>query len=168
MSSPSSPNPHAASPAEWFARDTREGRNGSAAGGLRFQCTMCGNCCSGPPGYVLVTPEESARLAARLGLSIARFERAYTSLTREGRSLVEKKSPHGLDCVFLDREKIPGRAVCGVYEDRPAQCRTWPYWPSLLRSERAWVAAKKTCPGIDHGPLIPPERIRILRDTIDI
>lgn len=149
---------------EWFTRpDAPEG-----GAGLRFGCTMCGNCCSGPPGYVVVSDSESVVLAARLGISVEEFRQRYTHMMEEGRSLNEKRSPAGWDCVFLDREKVPGKAVCGVYEDRPAQCRTWPFWPSLLRSRASWDGAKKTCPGIDKGQLIPVEQVRIRRDTFKI
>lgn len=146
---------------EWFAE----------GGGLRFECTMCGNCCSGPPGYVLVSDDEVAALARRMGVSEADFLKRYTTMTREGRSLIEKPSPlpgGGLDCIFLDRAKIPGKAVCGVYEDRPAQCRTWPFWPSNLKDRRAWERAKRTCPGMDRGALTTPQQIRIRRDAVKI
>jgi Fe-S-cluster containining protein len=145
---------------EWFAEDGREG--------LRFACTMCGNCCSGPEGYVLVSDGEAAALAARLGLSVERFLEVYTVQTPEGRSLREVRSEKGLDCVFLDRQAIPGRAICGVYEDRPRQCRTWPFWPSVLRSRQTWERAKRTCPGMDRGVLVPLEQVRVLRDSFDI
>lgn len=145
---------------DWFddVDPTGKGR------GLRFKCTMCGNCCTGPEGYVLFTDEEAARLAARFGVSVEEFLRAYTKETHLGRSLKETSTVHGLDCIFLDRTTVPGKAVCGVYEDRPEQCRTWPFWPGIVRSPESWRAAKRTCPGIDTGPLIPPEKIRILRD----
>lgn len=138
------------------------------AGGLRFGCTLCGNCCTGAPGYVLVSDDEAAALARRLGLTVGDFLDRYTRTTSAGRSLTEVRTAHGLDCVFLDRARIPGKAVCGVYEDRPIQCRTWPFWPSLLRSRRAWQAAKRTCPGMDTGAFVPIERIRVLRDACDI
>lgn len=150
---------------EWFADpDT----NPSGEAGLRFGCTMCGNCCSGPPGYILLSDEEVAGLASRLGISAAEFVRDYTHMTREGRSLNEKTSAAGLDCVFLDREKIPGKAVCGVYEDRPIQCRTWPFWPSVIKSKSSWNAAKRTCPGMDQGKKYTVQQIRVQRDTFDI
>lgn len=129
---------------------------------------MCGNCCTGPEGYVLYTEEEGARLAARLNVSPQQFVERYTKVTVLGRSLGEKSTEHGLDCVFLDRKKFPGKAVCGVYEDRPAQCRTWPFWKSNLHSRRHWERAKLTCPGMDKGPLHTPQQIRIQRDRVDI
>ncbi len=145
---------------DWF----EEPNGGSDKPGLRFRCTMCGNCCTGPEGYVNVSDQEVATLAARLRVTTEAFVRDYTRQTVFGRSLTEKPTPHGLDCVFLDRETVPGKAVCGVYEDRPEQCRTWPFWPSIIASRRTWEQAKRTCPGIDEGPLIPPEKIRIQRD----
>lgn len=154
----------APAPAEWFASpDSPEG-----GAGLRFACTMCGNCCTGVPGYVLLTDAEAAALARRLGLSLEDFTQRYTRLLEEGRSLTERKTRFGYDCVFLDRQKVPGKAVCGVYEDRPAQCRTWPFWPSNLSSRRAWLEAKRKCPGMDAGPLVPLTQVRVLRDSCSI
>jgi len=137
-----------------------------AGPGLRFSCTMCGNCCTGPEGYVLFSEDEGKAIAARLGISFDEFIREYTKKTPLGRSLAEKRTSFGLDCIFLDREKIPGKAVCGVYEDRPAQCRTWPFWSEIIASRQTWERTKRTCPGIDKGPLIRPEQIRILRDKV--
>lgn len=153
-------------PLEWFAvPDEEHGRDGT---GLSFSCTMCGNCCSGPEGYVLVDDAEVAAFAARFGITAQEFIRQYTHMTSEGRSLNEKKSVGGLDCIFLDREKIPGKAVCGVYEDRPVQCRTWPFWPSVIRSRTSWERAKRVCPGMDKGKKHDLVQIRVQRDACDI
>ena len=153
-------------PPEWFAdADPEHGRDEP---GLRFSCTMCGHCCTGPEGYVLVSDAEAAALARRLGLSIDEFFARYTHMTGRGRSLTEHRTDAGFDCIFLDREKIPGKAVCGVYEDRPAQCRTWPFWPSNLRTRASWERAKRVCPGMDHGTHYTPVQIRVARDAVDI
>lgn len=156
----STPNPEP----DWF--DTAHVESGES--GLRFQCTLCGRCCTGPEGYVLVSDPEVDALSARLGITPADFVARYTRITAEGRSLTEKDSPSGRDCIFLDREAIPGRAICGVYQDRPAQCRTWPFWPSNLRSPRDWARASAICPGIGTGPLYTPAQIRIQRDAFKI
>lgn len=147
---------------EWFANPDPE----TGATGLRFSCTMCGNCCTGPEGYVLITEAETAALAARLGIDVGDFLTRFTKMTELGRSLNEKLSSYGHDCVFLDREKIPGKAVCGVYEDRPTQCRTWPFWTSIIQSRAHWERAKRTCPGIDRGTSYTVQQIRVLRDTM--
>lgn len=129
---------------------------------------MCGRCCTGPEGYVLLSDAEIAALSARIGASIEDFTARFTRITSEGRSLTEKESPHGRDCIFLDRDTLPGLAICGVYEDRPTQCRTWPFWPSNLQSERTWTRASAICPGIGSGPRYTPAQIRIQRDAFKI
>ena len=139
------------------------------ADGLRFECTMCGNCCTGPEGVVWFTPDEGRAMAQRLGVSEAEFLSIHARRVDGRWSLRERvvdidgRSLH--DCVFLDRASVPGRAVCGVYLDRPSQCRTWPFWPENLTNRRAWESAKKRtpCPGMDRGTLVPIERIRVLR-----
>lgn len=162
--------PNTPAKVEWFATpdpdpEHRDARDGD---GLRFSCTMCGNCCSGPEGYVLVSDAEAAALAARLSMEIEVFLNTYTTMTAAGRSLTERKTEFGMDCVFLDRSKIPGRAVCGVYEDRPIQCRTWPFWPSVVRSRQTWERARNVCPGIDRGTKYDLVQIRIARDSFKI
>lgn len=147
---------------EWFAAP----QPGETEPGLRFECTMCGNCCTGPEGYVLLTDAERDQLAARMNLSVEEFVARYTKQAPRGLSLSEVLTPYGLDCVFLDRTMIPGKAVCGVYEDRPSQCRTWPFWASNLRSRADWDRVKRTCPGMDRGPLHDLVQIRVRRDTI--
>lgn len=149
---------------EWFAKP--DGPEGGA--GLRFSCTMCGNCCSGPPGYVLVTDEEVAALAKRLKITVEAFIRDHTNMMSEGRSLNERQTEHGNDCEFLDRTTMPGRAICGVYEDRPKQCRTWPFWPSVVKSPSTWASSKRVCPGLDKGTLVTVQQIRIQRDSFKI
>ena len=72
-----------------------------------------------------------------------------------------------MDCVFLDREKIPGKAICSLYGARPGQCRTWPFWPELLESEKTWNNAKfgsEGCAGIGKGIIVPYEEIIRQRD----
>lgn len=152
---------------EWFATPDPESPEYDGTG-LRFSCTMCGNCCTGPEGYVLVSDDEARALADRLGQSVEEFLKAHTRMTREGRSLTERATEFGQDCVFLDRTKIPGRAVCGVYEDRPRQCRTWPFWPSVVKTRQTWERAKRVCPGMDSGARHGVVQIRVMRDAIRI
>jgi Fe-S-cluster containining protein len=149
---------------EWFNATDPTG----TGPGLRFRCTQCGNCCTGPEGYVLYTAQEGAAIAARLGMTFEEFERTCTKETVRGRSLAERATPHGLDCIFLERRSVPGRAVCGIYEDRPMQCRTWPFWKSVVRSEQSWAVASRSCPGINKGPLTPPQQVRVLRDRVEM
>jgi len=139
---------------EWYAQ------------GLRFSCTQCGNCCTGPPGWVWFDEAEGRRMAERLGMTPAAFLKKYAHKIDGRWSLKDYQTEHGYDCVFLDRTSTPGKAVCSIYEDRPAQCRTWPFWPENVASRIAWRATKRNtpCPGMDSGTLVPVEQIRVIRD----
>lgn len=131
------------------------------AEGLRFKCTSCGNCCTGPEGAVWFTPEEGREMAKALGLDEATFIERHSRVVDGHRTLNELETEHGFDCEFLDRESVPGKALCSLYRARPLQCRTWPFWPELLKSRRAWERHKADtpCPGMDTGPMIKVEEI---------
>lgn len=135
-------------------------------GGLRFECTMCGACCSGPEGYVLFTDEEARAMAAHLSVPIDEFMGRFTrdmgvTIAGRRRSLREVQTDHGMDCVFLDRASVPGKALCSLHEARPLQCRTFPFWPDHLKSRAAWDEAAQMCEGIGRGAFVPVEEIRI-------
>jgi Fe-S-cluster containining protein len=119
--------------------------------GLAFQCTRCGNCCTGPPGYVWVNDDEVRVLADFKGETVAEFMARFTRVVEEVRSLREK--PNG-DCVFFEREK-----GCTVYPHRPRQCRTWPFWESNLQTPADWKETRRVCPGAGQGELISAEEI---------
>lgn len=135
--------------------------------GLRFQCTQCGNCCTGPPGAVWFTPEEGRAMAAELGISEATFLSRFARRLADGMSLIETETEFGFDCVFLDRSQVPGKAICSLYESRPHQCRTWPFWPDNLGSRARWEKMKRItpCPGMDSGGFVSADEIRIIRDS---
>jgi Fe-S-cluster containining protein len=119
--------------------------------GLRFTCTMCGKCCTGAPGFVWVTDEELMALAKLRGEPENEFRAVYTRKARGRRTLKERANG---DCVFYDQDK-----GCTVYPARPAQCRTWPFWASNLKSEETWERTEGQCPGSGQGELIPVEEI---------
>lgn len=119
--------------------------------GLRFECTRCGHCCTGEPGFVWVNDTEIRRIAEYRGEPLDEFTQLHTRPTFRGRSLREKANG---DCVFWDREK-----GCTIYPVRPIQCRTWPFWDSNLRTPEEWQQTHEKCPGIGQGELIPVEEI---------
>jgi len=114
--------------------------------GLRFECTQCGDCCTGAPGFVWVNRDEIKALADELGLPVAEFEKQYVRTVGIRKSLIEYANG---DCVFFD-----GRArKCTVYNARPRQCRTWPFWQSNVASPEAWKQTCQACPGSGKGQL---------------
>lgn len=148
----------------WFDEPDPTGTTDTGEVGLRFTCTMCGNCCTGAPGYVLYTDEEARAMADELGVPLGEFTAKYTHEDLHGRSLNEVETRFGFDCVFLDRETQPGKALCRVYRSRPAQCRTWPFWSDNLKSKHHWNRASSTCPGLNKGELHPPKVVRLRLD----
>src|SRR5260370_17938696 len=55
--------------------------------GLRFTCTMCGDCCTGEPGYVWVDDDDLAAIADFLGENVEQVEGLNTHKTRSGLTL---------------------------------------------------------------------------------
>ncbi len=133
--------------------------------GLRFTCTRCGNCCVGDPGAVWLNEEEERAIARHLKLSLRTFRKDHVVKIEGEPSLAEVPSHRGQHCVFLQE----GSGGCSIYQVRPQQCRTWPFWPENLRSYRTWIEASKTCPGIleglkGKGLLHPKKKVRAMRD----
>jgi Fe-S-cluster containining protein len=114
--------------------------------GLQFRCTGCGDCCTGAPGFVWVNGQEIEALAGRFGISTDEFEKRYVRNVGIRKSLIEYANG---DCVFFD----PQTRKCTVYEDRPRQCRTWPFWASNVATEEAWQQTCEVCPGSGKGKL---------------
>lgn len=112
------------------------------ADGLQFECAACGACCGGEPGYIWMDEAEIRQAADAMGMHVLDFCQMYIAEFARGFSLREKENG---DCCMLK----DGR--CTMYEHRPVQCRTWPFWPSNLRSAAAWREAGERCPGINRG-----------------
>jgi Fe-S-cluster containining protein len=129
--------------------------------GLRFQCTACGDCCTGAPGYVWVNSDEIERLAIEVGISVDEFVDTYTRKIGIRYSL--KEFPNG-SCVFFDEKK----RTCEVYAARPRQCRTWPFWDSNIKNEDAWQETCAICPGSGKGKLYSLEHIEAQRSIIKL
>jgi Fe-S-cluster containining protein len=129
--------------------------------GLKFQCSQCGDCCTGAPGFVWVNQEEIDGLARRLQMDSSAFEAKYVRRVGIRRSLIEYDDGA---CVFFDTEK----RNCTVYEDRPRQCKTWPFWSSNVRTPETWADTCEACPGCGKGKLHPLEQILVQVDVMRI
>lgn len=127
------------------------------AAGLAFECAQCGRCCAGPEeGYVWVTEDEIVQIAAQLGILPEQMRRSY--LRRVGANYTIIEQPQTNDCMFLQSD-AQGNRRCTIYQVRPRQCRTWPFWRSNLASPRDWAVAGTRCKGINRGRLFDLEEI---------
>ncbi len=129
--------------------------------GLAFECTQCGNCCTGSPGFVWVNEEEIRAIAEYRQATYGEILLEHTRIALGSRTL--KDYPNG-DCTFFD----PATRRCTIYPVRPRQCRTWPFWNSHLENPTAWAGLKATCPGIDKGAFVPLEEIERRAAVIDL
>ncbi len=121
------------------------------ADGIRFECQETGRCCTsrGTYGFIYLTLADRKRLARHLSLTTTAFTRRYCATTD---GWVHLKNPD-LDCAFLDGKR------CTVYEARPSQCRTFPFWPENMKA-RTWTREIVSfCPGIGKGRLYTADEI---------
>jgi hypothetical protein len=81
----------------------------------QIDCTKCANCCR--VLEVVVDDVDIKRLAKRLNITEKICRQRYVK-SGEGSEELLKSQP----CVFLGADN-----KCGVYEDRPAACRDFPY-----------------------------------------
>jgi Fe-S-cluster containining protein len=119
--------------------------------GLRFECTRCGKCCSGFPGFVWVNETELQAIAEFRGQPLEEVIGLYARYVNGRRSLRDNLKD---DCIFYDPA-----SGCTIYPVRPRQCRTWPFWESNVQSPETWEKTQTACPGAGNGELIPAEEI---------
>ena len=120
------------------------------ANGLKFECLRCGACCTGEEGYVLLTEEDIERLMEGLGLTREELMVKYLRSVGGRYSLQETDDGR---CVFWAGD-------CTLYEHRPYQCRSFPFWPSNLRSKESWEQLAATCIGVGRGQVNSEKEIR--------
>lgn len=125
-------------------------------GGLRFSCTQCGRCCKGPnPGHVFLNEDEIRAMADHLEMSLRAFDKTYLRRIGHRQALQEKAN---FDCILWSDE-----VGCQVYQQRPLQCRQFPFWPELLERRSDWNREAQSCPGMNSGRLYSLEDIELIR-----
>ncbi len=128
--------------------------------GLHFECVQCGRCCSGPgEGYIWVTKPEIGFIADCLKMSIGELRSKYLRRVGLRTTIIEHHTTK--DCIFL--QNVEGRKICVIYQVRPSQCRTWPFWSDNLSNSNAWNKATQKCPGINKGKLYTCEEIEKIK-----
>lgn len=122
--------------------------------GLRFECTRCGACCRRDDGHLFLSAVDLRRLAEHLTLSDEEFFLQYCEIVdvRLAQRVSLAADPDGR-CVFLDGNR------CAVYEHRPLQCRSFPFWASNLADTEAWNSVGQVCPGVNQGRLWPSQEL---------
>ncbi|GHT95055.1 zinc/iron-chelating domain-containing protein [Spirochaetia bacterium] len=116
------------------------------AQGLRFSCRRCSGCCRHESGYVFLSEKDLGLLAAKLSMKTNEFMAAYCRwvYSGPGGEVLSLKEKSNYDCIFW-------KEGCSVYDARPLQCRTFPFWQSNVASSESWNRAAAFCPGMGTG-----------------
>jgi len=122
--------------------------------GLHFSCTQCSACCRHDPGYVFLSESDYKALSTKTNLTYREFYNRYCTEVNIGGflriSLTEKKN---YDCIFWEG------TGCSVYDARPFQCRSYPFWSTWMESRETWDSLEADCPGVNKGQLHSAEEI---------
>ena len=124
------------------------------AEGVRFECTRCSRCCRHEPGYVFLSEKDLERIGSALSLTRDQVVKRYCRRVRlwggvERLSLREKPN---WDCIFWNDG-------CEIYDARPLQCRSYPFWAGPLSSPESWAETARQCPGIGRGRVHSAEEL---------
>lgn len=89
-------------------------------------CEACGgHCCIGESGYIWINKAEIVNLAEHLNMTLDELGIKYLNKIGYKYSIKEVQlDTNNFACAFFDLEK----KQCSIYEARPKQCRTFPFW----------------------------------------
>ncbi len=106
-------------------------------------CESCGgNCCIGESGNIWISKQEILNLSIYLNIGLDKLFSDFLEKRGYKYSIKEVKiSKDNFVCIFFDLDK----KQCSVYEARPMQCRTFPFW-DYFKSNKEEVF--KECPAI--------------------
>lgn len=124
---------------------------------IGFACTRCGACCRGhgTDHVATVFPDEVRQLAASNPSydwrDVARPLPFGLAPDGSGETVEWALQIDGCgDCEFLE-EHGDGSTACGVYDDRPSICRTYPFTLELMPGGRALgEAVERVGPVVAH------------------
>lgn len=106
-------------------------------------CDTCeGNCCIGQSGNIWINKTEIENLAKHLNITLDELRVKFIEKRGYRYSLKELKlSQDNYACIFFDLNK----KQCSIYEARPLQCRTFPFWDYFKQNKEEVI---KECPAI--------------------
>ena len=106
-------------------------------------CNNCsGNCCIGESGYIWINSLEIQALALHLKISVDDLKSRFLNKIAYKYSIKEVQlAQNNYACCFFDLDK----KQCTVYDVRPSQCRTFPFWDYFKENEKE---VYKECPAI--------------------
>jgi len=124
------------------------------ADGLKFSCKRCSSCCRYDSGFVFLSQKDIKKLSSALKVNVDSIINVYCRWVTDinGNEVLSLKEKSNNDCILWDNG-------CTVYRCRPIQCVTFPFWKSIIASEKCWEIACGGCPGMNSGELHTKEEI---------
>ncbi len=108
------------------------------------KCDECGGkCCTGESGYIWISEDEIRSLGEYLGYKTELIKEIFLEKFGNRYSIKEKPYNGGFACIFFDEKN----KNCSIYEYRPNQCRSFPFWEHFKRNfkelERECIGVKQ-------------------------
>ncbi|MCL2410830.1 MAG: YkgJ family cysteine cluster protein [Treponema sp.] len=122
--------------------------------GLNFSCKRCSACCRHDSGFVFLSENDLENLTIALEMDKDSLLKVYCRWVTDwkGDTVLSLKEKSNKDCILWDDG-------CTVYEKRPLQCITFPFWESIISSSEVWEITASDCAGINSGKLHTPLEI---------
>ena len=109
------------------------------------KCAQCeGDCCIGEPGHIWISSKEITVLAQFLNIEPEELIHQYLKKVGYKYTIKERVvDDSNYACLFFDLEN----KRCSIYEARPKQCRTFPFWDHFkVNKEEVF----KECPAVSQ------------------
>jgi len=118
------------------------------AQGLKFSCKRCSSCCRYESGFVFLSKNDLDKMTSLTNMDNNDFIKTYCRWVADwnGKQVLSLREKNNKDCIFW-------KSGCMIYNARPLQCVTFPFWESVMSSPHNWDAAASGCPGINTGEL---------------
>lgn len=122
--------------------------------GLRFECARCSYCCGNGPGVVYLSEQDLENLCVALKIDAKECVEKYCRwvMYYGGVEVLALQENEKYTCILWNNG-------CSVYEGRPLQCSTYPFWSWMIADKETWNECSKTCPGMNNGKLWSKELI---------
>jgi hypothetical protein len=104
---------------------------------MNFNCKKCGKCCTAK-GFLYVNLNDVVNISEFLKIKKDDFINNYLHKDND-----DKYYLGGSDnsCHFFQKG-------CTIYDVRPYQCRSYPFWYYIVRSKEEWNKESRFCKGI--------------------
>ena len=120
-----------------------------------FQCTMCGECCTGFGG-TYVSEQDIIKISAFIHCDSAKFTEKFCAVS--GSKYVLTLSENG-KCVFFDTEK-----QCTIHPVKPDMCKAWPFIRTVANHPENWNAMAGSCPGMKKN--VPYDTLKTIVSSL--